>query len=51
LLALDPAGPHVGVIQERRPTPAPLLCESGYVNFCVNRPVPPVPEPHLPPAP
>jgi hypothetical protein len=51
LLALDSAGPPVGVIYERHPTPAPLLCLSGHVNVCVNRPVPPVPEPHLPPVP
>jgi RNA polymerase sigma-70 factor, ECF subfamily len=50
LLALDSAGPSVRVTHDRRPAP-PLVCLFGPLNTCVNRPVPPVPEPHLAPVP
>jgi len=51
LLHVTAAGPPVGVIYERQSTPAPLLCQSGSLNFCVKRPIPPIPEPHTPPVP
>jgi hypothetical protein len=49
VLDLNPAAPPVWVAQENRPAP-PLVCLFGPVNTCVNRPVPPVPEPNLGPA-
>jgi DNA-directed RNA polymerase specialized sigma24 family protein len=48
LLQLQPAGEDV-IVRERESTEdEPTLCTTGYVELCVDRPGPHVPEPDLP---